>query len=186
MGKVFDFIDEPLRTFIEAQRMFFIGTAPLSQDGHINLSPKGHDTLRVIDELTLAYLDLTGSGAETIAHVRENGRVVVMFCAFDGPPNIVRIHGQGEVLLPDHDDFGELRALFGEFLGVRSIIRIRAERVADACGYAVPLFEYLGERDQLRKFTESKGPQGLVEYRREKNAVSIDGLPGVDPEPPTD
>ncbi len=178
MAKTFEAIDAKLRAFIEKQKMFFVASAPLSAEGHVNVSPKGLDgTFAVIDERSVAYLDFTGSGVETIAHIRENGRICVMFCAFDGPPRIVRIHGLGDAVEPGDDDFASLRAHFGDYPGVRAIIRIRASRISDSCGYGVPLFEYSGERDQLQRWASSKGPEGLAEYQREKNAVSLDGLP---------
>jgi len=178
MGKVFDEIDESLGEFIRAQKMFFVATSPLGPNGHINLSPKGLDgTFAVIDERTVAYLDFTGSGVETIAHLRENGRICLMFCAFEGAPRIVRIHGVGDVLAPDHSEFASLRPRFAEYPGVRSIVRVRATRIADACGFGVPLYSYEGERDQLRRWAERLGPDGVAEYQRERNASSIDDLP---------
>jgi hypothetical protein len=178
MAKTFDAIDAKLRRFIETQKMFFVATAPLSPEGHVNLSPKGLDgTLAVIDERTVAYLDFTGSGVETIAHIRENGRICMMFCAFEGPPRIVRIHGAGDAIEPEDGEFASLRGHFGEYPGVRAIIRIRANRISDSCGYGVPLFDYKGERDQLQRWASSKGQDGVAEYQREKNAESLDGLP---------
>jgi len=180
MGKVYDVIDEALASFIVAQRMFFVATAPLAADGRVNLSPKGGDGLRVLGPREVAYRDLTGSGVETVAHVRENGRIVVMFCAFEGPPKILRLHGRGEVIEPGHAGWDALAALFPPHAGTRAIIRIAVERVADACGYNVPLYEYKAERDQLDAWTERKGPEGLVTYREQKNATSLDGLPGLE------
>jgi hypothetical protein len=178
MAKIYDSISGKIRDFIERQKVFFVATAPASPDGHINLSPKGlPGTFAVIDEQTLAYLDLTGSGVETIAHLRENGRICVMFCAFEGPPRIVRVHGTGEVIEPHHEDFAALAGRFKAHPGVRSIIRIRAKRISDSCGYGVPLYEHKGEREQLQKWAEHKGPEGVAQYQREKNAESIDGIP---------
>jgi predicted pyridoxine 5'-phosphate oxidase superfamily flavin-nucleotide-binding protein len=180
MGKIFDAIDSKLREFIEAQKLFFVATAPSAPNGHLNLSPKGlQGTLAVLDSRTIAYLDLTGSGVETIAHLRENGRICVMFCAFDGPPRIVRIHGRGDVIEPRDEEFRELRAQFDDYLGVRSIIRVRAQRISDSCGYGVPRFDYKGERDQLQRWAERKGAEGIARYQRDHNAQSIDGLPGL-------
>ena len=179
MGKIFSELDERLREFIAAQRMFFIATAPLSGEGHVNLSPKGLDSLRVLDAHTIAYLDLTGSGIETVAHLVENGRFVVMFCAFEGRPRILRLHGRGEVLWPGTRDFAELRSLFPEYPGERAILRLHVERIADSCGYGVPLYTYTDERDQLIKWAQRKGPDGLRVQQVEGNATSIDGLPGV-------
>lgn len=178
MAKVFDAIDSDLRGFIDKQRVFFVASAPLSSDGLINLSPKGLDgTLSVLDDKTIAYLDITGSGVETIAHLRENARICLMFCAFEGPPRIVRIHGTGEVIEPHHTEFEALIGNFGNYPGVRSIIRIRATRISDSCGFGVPIYEHKGERDQLQRWAERKGAEGIVAYQRKKNAVSIDGLP---------
>ncbi len=178
MAKVFDEIDRTLRDFIQSQKVFFVATSPLAPEGHINLSPKGLDgTFAVLDERTLAYLDFTGSGVETIAHLRENRRICVMFCAFEGAPRIVRIHGHGEVLEPHEGEFDTLRLHFADHPGVRAIIRIRATRISDACGWGVPLLRYEGERDQLARWAGTQGPDGLSEYQRENNAVSIDGLP---------
>jgi hypothetical protein len=178
MAKVFDAIDSKLREFIENQHVFFVATAPLSPDGLINLSPKGlSGTLSVVDEQTIAYLDLTGSGVETIAHVRENERICVMFCAFEGPPRIVRVHGRADVLEPHDQEFEALRGNFGDHPGTRSIVRIRATRISDSCGFGVPRYEYESERDQLQRWAERKGPEGIAEYQRENNAESIDGLP---------
>lgn len=180
MGKVFEGLDEGLRAFIAEQHMFFVGTAPSGSEGLINVSPKGLDTFVVLDERTVAWLDLTGSGAETIAHLRDNGRICVMFCAFQGRPRILRLYGRGEVLLPDHEAFAGLAARFDDLPGKRSIIRVRCERIADSCGYAVPRYTYEGQRDQLMRWAESKGPEGLEAYRAERNASSLDGLPALD------
>lgn len=181
MGKVFDELDERLRTFIEEQQVFFVGSAPSGSGGHVNVSPKGgRGSLSVVDSRTLAYLDLIGSGAETIAHLRDNGRIVLMFCAFEGPPKIVRVHGRGEVLEPQSPRFAELRGLFAEALGTRSIIVVHAERISDSCGYAVPLYRFEGERRQLDDWAQRKGSEKLVQYQRDKNARSIDGLPALE------
>jgi hypothetical protein len=178
MAKIYDSISGKIRDFIERQKVFFVATAPASPDGHINLSPKGlPGTFAVIDEQTLAYLDLTGSGVETIAHLRENGRICVMFCAFEGPPRIVRVHGTGEVIEPHHEEFAALAGRFEAHPGVRSIIRIRAKRIGDSCGYGVPLYEHKGEREQLQKWAEHKGPEGIAAYQREHNTESIDHIP---------
>ena len=145
----------------------------------MNISPKGHDSFRVIAESTVAYLGLTGSGVETIAHLRENGRITFMFCAFDGKPNIVRLYGRGEVLPTGEPEADTLLPRFGEYPGARSVIRVQVDRVATSCGYGVPLLSYEGERDQLTTWADRRGPAGLVEYREEKNVVSIDGLRGL-------
>ena len=178
MAKVFDAIDGALRDFIQSQKMFFVATSPLGPEGHINLSPKGLDgTFAVLDERTLAYLDFTGSGVETIAHLRENGRICLMFCAFEGSPRIVRIHGRGNVVEPHQAEFDALRLHFADYPGVRAIVRIRATRISDACGWGVPLLRYEGERDQLPRWANTQGPDGLSKYQRENNGASIDGLP---------
>ncbi|MBI1379053.1 MAG: pyridoxamine 5'-phosphate oxidase family protein [Frankiales bacterium] len=180
MGRVHETIDGRLRDFIEAQHVYFVGTAPLDADGHVNLSPKGHrDTFAVLDERTVAYLDLTGSGAESLAHLRENGRIVVMFCAFDGPPNIVRLHGRGTVHTPDDPEWGELVARFPARPGVRAVVTVDVTRVSDSCGFAVPLYEHVGDRDLLESWASRKSDEELSAYRAAKNATSIDGLPAL-------
>lgn len=182
MGTVHAGIDERLRKFIAAQPVYFVASAPVDAGGHVNVSPKGHpETFRVIDEHRVAYLDLTGSGAETIAHSRDSGRVTIMFCAFSGPPKIVRLHGNCRAILPDEPEFAELAAHFPKDPGARAVILVDVTRVSDACGYAVPLMSYEGERETLRRWTRRKGSAGLREYRRQKNAASIDGLPAVPP-----
>ena len=179
MAQVFDRIDESLREFIARQQMFFVATAPLAAAGHVNLSPKGLDSLRVLDDRTVAFADLAGSGVETIAHVKENGRIVLMFCAFEGAPKIVRLHGRGEVLEPGQDEFEALRPKFPGFAGSRSIIRVQCTRIADSCGWGVPLYEYTGQRSQLLKYWEQSGNDGAAEYIRTENGASLDGLPGA-------
>jgi hypothetical protein len=180
MGKVYAEISPSLGQWMEQQPLFFVATAPLARDGHINCSPKGGDCFRVIDPLTVAYQDLTGSGAETLAHLRENGRLVIMFCAFQGPPNIVRLHGQGEVLTPEHPEFDTLVRHFPDHPGTRSVIRLGVTRVSDSCGYGVPLMAFQGPRDALYTWSDKKGPEGLAAYRQQKNSRSIDGLPAWD------
>jgi hypothetical protein len=179
MRRVVPIIDDKLAEFIRQQPMFFVATAPRSAEGHLNLSPKGLDSFRILDERTVAYLDLVGSGIETVAHLKENGRIVVMFCALAGPPKIVRLHGRGEVIEPHQEEFATLRPLFPNHGGVRSIIRIHCDRIAHSCGYGVPQYEFRGQRTQLLDWAEGKGPEALEQYQREKNARSVDGLPGV-------
>lgn len=179
MADTFPEIDDRLATFIAKQHMFFVATAPSGDEGLVNLSPKGQDSFRVLGPTSVAYLDLTGSGVETIAHLRQNGRIVIMFCAFEGPPRIVRIHGEGEALVPGEDAYEELRPLFPEHTGARAIIRVEATRISDSCGYAVPLYDFKAERDQLERWACNKGEDGLVAYREQKNARSLDGLPGL-------
>lgn len=178
-------IDAAAREFIAGQRLFFVATAPLSGDGHINLSPKGLDTFRVLGPKRVGYLDFTGSGVETIAHVRENGRLTIMFCAFAGPPNILRLHGRGRAVEPQEAEFAELLRVFGttpgqaERDGIRAVVVLDVARVADSCGYGVPRYEYVGERDQIAAWAARKGVEGLAEYRKLKNARSLDGLEGL-------
>jgi Pyridoxamine 5'-phosphate oxidase len=179
MGKLFAEIDDDLRAFIAAQQMFFVASAPLAADGHVNLSPKGLDTFRVLGPTTVAYLDLTGSGVETIAHIRENGRLTVLFCAFQGRPRIVRLQGSGRVVMPDDGEWAELAGQFPPMPGVRSVIVLEADRISDSCGYGVPLFEFAGHRKQLTDWAEKKGPDGVTEYQAKKNRESVDGLPGL-------
>ena len=181
MGRTIESISPPLREWIERQPMFFVATAPSGEDGHVNLSPKGLDTFRVLDERTVAYLDLTGSGAETIAHLRQNGRITLMFCAFEGQPRIFRLYGTGEVLRPGDAGYAALAGLFPQLPGVRSIIKVTAERLSTSCGFAVPLMTKVADRDVLVDWAEKKGLDGIEEYWAEKNAVSIDGLPALDP-----
>ncbi len=190
MGKVFDGIDERLREWIAAQTLFFVASAPLAGDGHVNVSPKGPiGTLRVLDERTVAYLDVVGSGAETIAHVRENGRLVIMLCAFSGPPRILRLHGRGEVVAAGDERFDDLieRCAFEQpsvAAARRAIVLIDVTRVADSCGYGVPLMSFEGLRPHADAWAEKKvrvgGAEALLEYQREKNAASLDGLPTVE------
>jgi len=180
MAKSFDAFDEKLRRFIDQQKMFFVATSPLTAEGHVNVSPKGlAGTFAVLDDRTIAYLDFIGSGVETIAHLRENGRICLMFCAFEGPPRIVRVHGVGDVVEPKDDEFERLRERFDDYPGVRSIVRIRANRISDSCGYGVPLYDYQGERDQLPRWADRKGEDGLVKYQQDNNAESLDGLPSL-------
>jgi Pyridoxamine 5''-phosphate oxidase. len=177
MAKVFPEINERLRSFIEAQHMFFVASAPLTADGHVNLSPKGMDCLRILGPLQVAYLDLTGSGNETSAHLQENGRITLMFCAFEGPPNILRLYGKGRTVVIGTPEWDQLLPLFPSYPGMRQIIVVDVERVQTSCGFAVPLYEFKGQRETLKKWAIAKGDDGLVEYWKEKNMTSIDGLP---------
>jgi hypothetical protein len=191
MAKVFDGIDERQRDWIAQQALFFVGTAPLAGDGHVNVSPKGPiGSLRVLDEHTVAYLDIVGSGAETIAHLRENGRIVVMLCAFDGPPRILRLHGTGTVHRPGDPEFDALleRCAFDEPSlpeARRAVIVVDVTRIADSCGYGVPLLSYEGERQHSRlsaeKRVRTRGPDAYREYEAQHNVTSLDGLPAVTP-----
>ncbi len=180
MGKVYTEINHEMALWIRQQPLFFVATAPLEVDGYVNCSPKGGDALRIIDPVTVAYQDVTGSGAETIAHLRQNGRIVIMFCAFEGLPKIVRLYGTGEVVLTQHIDFSSLSVSFPENMATRAILRVRLTRISDSCGFGVPLFDYLGPRDTLDKWAEAKGALKLKEYRQNKNERSIDGLPAID------
>ena len=179
MGKRFAELDDDLRAFIARQHVYFVATAPLAAGGHVNVSPKGLDTFRVLGPTTVAYLDLTGSGVETIAHLRENGRVTVMFCAFEGRPRTLRLYGRGRCVEPGDAEWPTAPSGFPALSGVRAVIVIEVERIAESCGYAVPLFEFAGERPQLCAWADKKGEEGLRHYRAEKNRTSIDGLPGL-------
>ena len=181
MGTIRSTIDDDARRFIEAQHIFFVASAPLDTSGHVNLSPKGLDTFRILDPTTVAYIDFNGSGVETIAHLQEqqNGGIVLMFCAFQGPPNIFRLYGHGRVVQPHNPGFAELAEKFPPHDSVRSIIVVEVTRVTDSCGYGVPLFKYEGEREQLKKWARKQGPEGLKAYRERKNKHSIDGLPAL-------
>jgi len=182
MGKVHKGIDDRLREFIHAQAVFFVATAPSGPDGHINVSPKGmKGCLAVLGEHRVAYLDYTGSGAETIAHLRDNGRITVMFCAFEGPPKVVRLHGHGTAVTPSDGGWESLRGVFpdAEEHGLRAIIDVAVSRVSDSCGFSVPLLDYVGERDLLTQWAGHKTAEDLVAYRAEKNTRSIDGLPAL-------
>jgi hypothetical protein len=191
MGAVYPQLDERLIKFIAHQPIFFVATAPCltssGEGGHVNVSPKGYrDTFAVLDPLTVAYLDLTGSGAETIAHLKQNGRITIMFCSFARQPKILRIYGSGRVVLPTDPDFDLLSENFRDATGPRkdgedhrAIIVVQADRISDSCGYAVPVMELAGERDMLTQWAERKRPGQLAAYRDERNAVSIDGLPAL-------
>ena len=181
MGKVYNAIDDSLKEFIQQQHVFFVATAPLSGDGLVNLSPKGLDSLRILDDHTVAYADLTGSGIETVAHVKENGRIVLMFCAFEGAPKIVRLHGRGDVIEPGDAEFEILSKHFPEHVGLRSFIRVHCRRISDSCGWGVPQYEFKSQRSQLTAWCEKHGVDGVARYQRETNAESLDALPGITP-----
>jgi hypothetical protein len=179
MGKVYDRIDDKIRKFIEAQKMFFVATAPLGQDGHVNLSPKGYDSFKILDDNTVAYVDLGGSGIETLAHLKENGRITIMFMAFEGKANIVRLYGKGEAISFDDPGFDELMKMFPGYDRVRSVIKIHVHRIADSCGFGVPFYEFKSERDQLVRTHRNKELEDWREYRYDRNETSIDGLEGL-------
>jgi hypothetical protein len=185
VAKTFEVIDQGMAAWLVAQPVFFVSTAPLAADGSVNCSPKGNrDEFVVLGDRQVAYLDQTGSGIETIAHLRENGRIVVMFCAFAGPPRIVRLHGVGRVVLTDSPDFDELSSRFprGGGVGVRSVIVIDVRRISDSCGYGVPLMSFEGQRPTMDQWSNRKGARGIREYRAENNVASIDGLEGLAPQ----
>ncbi len=173
-------IDDELADWMCAQPVFFVASAPASTEGLVNCSPKSGGSLRVIDGRTIAYLDFVGSGVETIAHVNENARIVVMLCAFEGPPKIIRVHGRGDVLAPGTREFDSLIGQFPEQPGVRSIIRVYAQRISSSCGYGVPLMDFRAPREALIKWADKRGREGLLTYQRERNSKSLDGLTGVD------
>ena len=181
MGRVFDGIDDTLAAWIGKQPLWFVATAPLAADGRVNVSPRGHDSLSILGPHRLAWVDYTGSGVETIAHLRENGRICLMFCSFDTRPRIVRVHGTGRVALPGEADYDDVVARHPEHPSTRAVIVVDVTRVSDSCGYGVPVMDLVGERDLLRLGAEKRGPDGLAAYRKEHNAHSIDGLPGLLP-----
>jgi hypothetical protein len=179
MGKAFESLDDKLIAWIAEQHVFFVASAP-RDGGHVNVSPKGHDSLRVLSATEVAYLDLTGSGAETIAHTRENGRLTIMFCAFTGPPQILRLFGEGIAHPVGSARFDELAPRFELIPGARSIVTLAIERVQTSCGYSIPFLDYREERPTLQQWAARKGDDGLAEYWAEKNVASIDGLPALD------
>jgi hypothetical protein len=177
MGQFSSSIKEHHQSFIEQQKMFFVATAPLQPETHINLSPKGMDSFKVFSPKKVAYMDLVGSGNETSAHILENGRITIMFCAFGGPPNILRLYGKGYTVLPGHAEWDELAPHFTILSGTRQIIVAEVFKVQTSCGFAVPLYDYAGERDHAFKWFDKKGTDGLEAYKQQKNRVSLDGLP---------
>lgn len=179
MAKVFEKIDEKMRAWVGKQHMFFVATAPLAGDGFVNCSPKGLDALRILDDHTVAYLDLTGSGVETIAHLKENGRIVLMFCSFDTAPRIVRFHGSGQAHEAGSAGFHQLAPQFPGLAGARSIIFVDVQRVSDSCGFGVPLMDFKAARTTLTDHWSQSGDEKAADYRRKENAQSLDGLPGV-------
>ena len=179
MGKLYAELDRGLRAFFEAQHIFFVATAPLSAHGHVNVSPKGLDTIRILGPKAGAYLDLVGSGVETLAHLRENGRITLPFCAFDGRPRILRLYGRGRTVEPRDAGWDRLVANFPDYPGARSVVLVDVERIAKSCGYVVPLYRYAGDRAQLTAWADRKGAEKLERYKAEKNHQSVDGLPGL-------
>ena len=176
MGKIFEAISAEHQAFIESQPMFFVASAPLSGAGHVNLSPKGLDTFRIIDPGTVTYLDLTGSGNETAAHLTENGRLTLMFCAFEGNPKILRLYCRGRVITRGMHEWDESVGRFPGYLGIRQVVIANVQSGQTSCGFGVPLLSLVAQRDQLPRWAESKGEDGLVAYRRNKNTISLDGL----------
>jgi hypothetical protein len=179
MGKLHDELDDDLKDFIRRQQVFFVGTAPLSPEEHLNISPKGLDTFRILGPRTVAYLDLVGSGIETVAHLRENGRLTVLFCAFEGRPLILRLYGRGRVVEPGDGEWEGLMADLPSYESARSVVVMEVERISTSCGFGVPLFEYRGERTHLLDWADRKGRNGLERYKAEHNRQSIDGLNGL-------
>jgi len=177
MAKFFESILPQHQAFIEKQKMFFVGSAPLSADGHVNVSPKGIDSFRILSDNRVAYMDIVGSGNETSAHLIDNGRITIMFCSFDGPPNILRLYGKGYTVLPGTTEWDVLAGHFKMHISTRQIIVADISMVQTSCGYGVPYYEYLGERDQAEQWAVNKGPDGLEAYKKEKNQLSLDGLP---------
>ena len=184
MGRTYDTIDVRLAAFLLRQPVFFVGTAPLDAGGHVNVSPKGlGGTFAVLDERRVAYLDLTGSGIETVAHLRETGRIVLLFNAFAGAPRIVRLHGHGTPHVEGTAAFDELRPHFPDLPGARSIIDVAVTRISDSCGYGVPEMRLVGERTRLTYGLAAREEQGtLHRYQQDKNTRSVDGLPGLPPD----
>jgi hypothetical protein len=181
MGRVLEAITDELTAWINAQHMFCVATAPLGAEGHVNVSPKGFaGSFVVLGPHEVAYLDRIGSGAETIAHLRENGRITIMFNAFEGKPDIVRLYGHGEVIRPDDERFASFAAHFPETpRGTRSVIHVQVDRISNSCGFGVPFMEYVGERETMATWTSKKSDDALADYVAEKNAISIDGLPAI-------
>jgi hypothetical protein len=183
MGKILETITPELVRFIQEQPLFFVATAPLAASGHVNLSPKGLDAFRVLSPSRVAYLDLTGSGNETAAHLQENGRVTFMFCSFGNSPLILRLYGRGRVVLPRSPDWPALIGHFAPYPGIRQIIVAEVDLVQTSCGFGVPQMEVVGQRETLIRWAEGKGEQGLREYRVVKNARSLDGMPAPRDDP---
>ena len=177
MSKQRENIDSELASWITRQRVFFVATSPLSATGHINTSPKGGEAFRVLGPMEVVYHDYTGSGAETAAHLRENGRIVIMFCSFEGPPQIVRLHGTGQIVTPEQARFREFESIFPINPGTRAFVHIRLHRVSSSCGYSVPLFDFKEHRDTLDRWAKIQGLEKMDAYRAAKNQQSIDGLP---------
>jgi hypothetical protein len=186
MGKEYTEIDERIQKWISRQKMFFVATAPTASDGLINCSPKGLDSLRVLGPTEIAYVDTGGSGIETVAHLKDNGRIVLMLCAFEGPPRIYRFYGKGTAIEPHQEGFAEILAKFPAMPAARNIIRIDVERIIDSCGYGVPLYEFKQHRDSLPNYFSKQSEDEILDYRRTRNNKSLDGLPGLSIPDPAD
>ena len=181
MSKQRQNIDPELAAWIAAQKVFFVATAPLSAHGHINLSPKGGDSFRILGPMEVAYQDYTGSGSETAAHLRENGRIIIMFTAFEGSPQVARLHGRGTVITAGHPRFAELARLFPENPGTRAFVHVQVTRVSTSCGFSIPFFDYRAPRETLDRWAAQQGPEKMAAYRASKNQLSIDNLPSFAP-----
>ncbi len=177
MAQFYDSISDDLATWIDAQHIFFVGSAPLAADGHVNLSPKGQDAFRVLGPNKVAYLDLTGSGNETSAHLKENGRITFMFCSFEKAPRILRLFGTGQVILPSDEDWTDYNHLFPELPGTRQIVVADIQQVQTSCGMAVPFMDFVDDRDSLNRLWETRGEEAVATYHIERNSKSLDGLP---------
>lgn len=178
MGDVFKIIDQDLADWIGAQKLFFVSTSPMAKDGHINTSPKGLDSFRVLGPTSVAYADFNGSGIETAAHLKENGRILIMMCAFNGPPRIVRLHGHGEYFELGTKGFEDLKPQFG-IDSLRGIVCVQLKRISDSCGYGVPKYDFVEDRRALPKWCDSKTREQMTEYQQGNNSTSVDGLPGI-------
>ena len=178
MGKVYQNLSDRQKAWIAKQKIFFVATAPLSEKGLVNVSPKGLDSFRIIDDVTVAYLDLAGSGVETIAHIQENQRITIMFTAFDGPPMTLRLYGKGEILKMGSREFEEIKDHFQYHLGMRSIIKVNLNRIQDSCGWSIPLYDFKGDRDVYDKYCQAKSRDKIVQNIKTQNVESLDGLPG--------
>jgi predicted pyridoxine 5'-phosphate oxidase superfamily flavin-nucleotide-binding protein len=181
LGKVYDGIGPELAEWIGAQKLFFVATAPSGREGHVNCSPRGGDTLRVLGPREVAWLDGAGSGVETLAHLRDNGRLCVMFCAFEGAPRILRLHGRGEIIDGAQPRFAELLPRFARWPSARAIVHVTVTRVSDSCGYGVPFYDYRGERRESQNYVAKASDRTLKDYLQDHNRRSIDGLPGLEP-----
>jgi len=180
MGKEYTEIDAGIQRWMARQHVFFVATAPREDGGHVNCSPKGLDSLRVLGPRKLAYADTGGSGIETVAHLKQNGRITLMLCAFDGSPKIFRFYGSGRVVEPHDTGFADLAGQFPELPAIRNLVVIEVDLIKDSCGFGVPLYEFRRQRDSLANDFAKRSDEDILDYRRERNAFSIDGLPGLE------